>query len=64
MIPEIGVMVGAYIVTRMLELIVGPNSRAAVITRAFAIVTILVSLVVIADLALRGTTGLDLSDMK
>jgi hypothetical protein len=33
MIPEIGVMVGAYIVTRMLELIVGPNSRALIVAR-------------------------------
>ena len=51
MIPEIGVMVGGYIVTRMVAML---GSGANVVAQIFAVITILVALVVCWDLLLRG----------
>ena len=55
MIPEIGFMLGAYIVTRMLALFLKPGTKE--IVRFMAIGTIIAAIVVMADLALRGSTG-------
>lgn len=50
MIPSIGVMIGTYIITRMVDMMFRPKHRstgtAAIV---FAAITILVSVVVIAD---------------
>ncbi len=62
MIPEIGIMVGLYIVTRMLLVLHGSSATRA--ARVLAFITVLVSLVVMADLALRGTIGLNLTDLR
>jgi hypothetical protein len=63
MIPEIGMMIGAYIITRMFALIftridAQPRILAffQVMTKVAAGVTILVAVVVMVDLLFRGTT--------
>ena len=53
MIPEIGVMVGLYIVTRMGEMMV-PKTSVAV--RISAVVTTMVAMLVMVDLFTRGAT--------
>lgn len=51
MIPAIGVMIGACVITRMLELIFRPKERAAgTAALVFATLTIIVAVVVIVDL--------------
>lgn len=56
MIPEIGIMVGLYIVTRMLTLVL--NSRESISVRLFAALTAIVAAVVMGDLFVTGTTGI------
>jgi hypothetical protein len=51
MIPEIGVMIGAYIVTRMVAML---GSGANIVAQVFAVITILVALVVCWDLLQPG----------
>ena len=63
MIPELAVMIGAYIVTRMLESLLGTSGKGVIIARASAVLTIAIALLVIADMILRGTTGLDMSEL-
>lgn len=50
MIPTIGIMIGAYIFTRMVELIMSSNS--GLVVRLFAGITILVDLIGITNLLL------------
>jgi hypothetical protein len=71
MIPEIGVMLAAYIVTRMLALIVTRNDATSqvlqfgqIIAKIFAGVTIIVAVIVAIDLALRGTAGVSLPELR
>jgi hypothetical protein len=52
MIPDIGIMIGAYIVTRMIEVLKTPNTTRVV--RASAITTLIVAVVMSLDLLLRG----------
>lgn len=59
MIPDIGVMIGAYIFTRMFALARTSNDR---VVQAFAILTLLVAFIGMADLVLRGTVGIELKD--
>ena len=63
MIPELAVMIGAYIVTRMLESLLGSNGKAVILARASAVVTLVIALLTIADMIFRGTTGLNLSEL-
>jgi hypothetical protein len=51
MIREIGLMISAYIVTRMMAML---GSGANIAAKIFAVITILVALVVCSDLLLRG----------
>ena len=51
MIPEIGIMIGCYIITKMLSL--SFNKNEAPITRIFSYITIFISAVVILDLILK-----------
>ena len=51
MIPDIGIMIGFYIVSRMLELI---SSSDKMLIKLMAVVTILVSVIGLLDLFLRG----------
>ena len=55
MIPEIGAMVGLYIVTRMAGVLLDKSSPALV--RVFAVITLLAAVLVIVDLVLRGSTA-------
>ena len=55
MIPDIGVMIAAYIITRMIQMIGLPRER----TKVFATLTIVVTVICTFDLLVRGTpTGL------
>jgi hypothetical protein len=63
MIPELAIMIGAYIVTRMIESLLGSSGRWAILARISAVVTIVIALVVVADMLLRGTTGLNVSEL-
>jgi hypothetical protein len=63
MIPEIGLMVGLYIITRMVQLLLTSSAHGSGVERAtkgFAFVTRLVTVVVVMDLIIRGTTGISL----
>ena len=63
MIPDIGLMVGTYIVTRMLEIVLRRDSKDSYVLVAFAIFTILIAVVGVADLLLRGSTGVSLPEL-
>jgi hypothetical protein len=54
-IPEIGVMIGLYIVTRMLAITLDKAKAGSV--RVFGAITLIVAVLVIADLAVRGATA-------
>ena len=58
MIPEIGVMVGLYIVTRMVEMMAGQNRLGVTSVRVFGGVTVIVAVFTMIDLISRGTQGL------
>ncbi len=64
MIPDIGLMVGAYIVTRMVEIMAGESKVGKSVTRILAALTVLVAVVCLADLLLRGTMNLNLGDVQ
>jgi hypothetical protein len=51
MIPDIGLMIAAYIVTRMIELL---SSNSTIVAKIFAVITILVAVIATADLLLGG----------
>ena len=57
MLAEIGIIVGLYIMTRMLELERGKDQRPSLFTRVMAAVTFIVTLIVVFDLLIRGTTA-------
>lgn len=55
MIPDIGLMVGAYVITRMISFLTRMQDRAeSAVVKVFAVITILVTLVCVADLMMRG----------
>lgn len=54
MIPEIGVMVGLYIVTRMAALLGQPSEQANAVAKILAALTIVVTVIFAADLLVRG----------
>ncbi|UJX43072.1 hypothetical protein K9F62_10500 [Desulfovibrio sp. JY] len=54
MLPDIGLMVGLYIITKMLVLIKDNNSK---LVKVFAVITILVAIIGSLDLFLVGTSG-------
>lgn len=56
MIPALGVMIGAYIFTRMLEMILAKDNGVAL--KVFAVLTILITLVSVVDIMNAGTRGL------
>ncbi len=64
MIPEIGIVVGLYVVTRMLEILVRTEPKASAAVAIPAILTLVVAVLVIVDLAVRGATGLNLNDLR
>ncbi len=61
MIPEIGLMIGAYIITRMVAAMVPPEKNgtaAQLIVTVFATVTIFITGFVMYDLFTRGAKGI------
>jgi hypothetical protein len=54
MIPEVGVMVGLYIVTRMVEMMGGNSRYGVVASKTFGAITVIVALLVMGDLFTRG----------
>lgn len=69
MIPDIGVLVAAYVFTRMVVLLAAPveadgwRSYVQLAARVCAFLTIVVAVVVGIDLLLRGTTGVSLPEL-
>jgi hypothetical protein len=62
MIPEIGLMIGFYIITRMVSFILRKDERrenAAVVI--LAAITIMITVIVIVDLWTKGTQGINLN---
>lgn len=61
MIPEIGLMIGAYIITRMVVIAAPPQTNGAVaqvIATAFSMATILLTAIVMFDLFTREARGI------
>ncbi len=60
MIPEIGIMIGLYVISRMAEMILRPrqNAAAQVLVMIPAVVTILATLFILMDLFTRGNTAI------
>jgi hypothetical protein len=56
MIPAIGLMIGAYIFTRMTELLAGQNKSAQVVTKIFAVLTMLITAISVLGLITSGST--------
>ena len=55
MIPDSGLMVGAYIITRMISFLTRKEEKAeSVIVKVFTVITILVTVVSVLDLLTRG----------
>jgi hypothetical protein len=54
MIPDIGVMIGAYIFTKMFSLLTRKESKESVATKIFAVITILITIFIVLDLLLSG----------
>ena len=59
MIPDIGLMIGAYIFTRMADL---ANTSGSRVIRVLAALTMIVTFLMVGDLVLRGTTDIGLRD--
>ena len=55
MIPDIGLMVGAYIITRMVSFLTRKEDRAeSVVVKVFAAITVLITVICVAGLLMRG----------
>ncbi len=54
MIPAIGLMIGAYIVTRMFDLMAKAETHKAV--KVFAVLTVLITLVSVVDILNAGSS--------
>jgi len=62
MIPTIGIMVGCYIFTRMLDLIIGGREgKASIVTILFVVIIVVITIYGMYDLF---TSGLDISDLN
>ena len=62
MIPEIGILIAAYVVTRMIDILTRPKPPTAL--ALFAVLTILVALFVGFDLLMRGITNVSLQELS
>ena len=55
MIPDIGLLIGAYVVTRMVSFLTRKGDREeSIVVKVFAVITVLVTVTCVADLLLRG----------
>jgi hypothetical protein len=57
MVAEIGIVIGLYVMTRMIELMVGPKERRNVFLIVCALVTLLITALSTFDLLVRGLQG-------
>ena len=57
MIPDIGVMIAAYIVTRMTALLGPPSPQANIVARILAVVTIIITVFCTVDLVSHGVVA-------
>lgn len=57
MIPDIGLMVGTYIITRMLQIIMKRDPKENAIVVVLAVVTILATILGLLDLLTRGSSN-------
>ena len=57
MIPDIGLMIGVYIITRMISFLSRKGDRAeSLLVKGLAIITILITSICIVDLLMKGAT--------
>jgi len=57
MIPDIGLMVGAYIVVRMISFMTRRNElKESILVRILSIIVILITLICVADLLMAGSS--------
>jgi hypothetical protein len=66
MIPEIGLMVGLYIVTRMTQLMLTVSAQGTGVertTKLLALLTIVLTGLFMVDLLMRGTVGFSLKEI-
>jgi hypothetical protein len=54
-IPDIGIIIAAYVVTRMAALLGQPREQANIVAKVLAAITIVVTLFCALDLAIRGS---------
>lgn len=58
MIPDIGLMIGFYIITRMISFLTRKEPMAEnLVVKVFAVITLFVTMIALLDLLLRGTTS-------
>lgn len=58
MVAEIGLMIGAYIIVRMISFLTRKGERAeSVLVKIFAVITGLFTILILADLLMRGLTS-------
>jgi hypothetical protein len=56
MIPDIGIMIGAYIITRMISFLTRKEERAeSPVVKVLAVITTIITVIVIIDLFSKGT---------
>ena len=54
MIPDIGLVIAAYLVTRMVALLGQPTPHANIVAKTLAVLTIIVTIICAGDLLTRG----------
>lgn len=58
MIPDIGLMVGLYIITRMISFLLRKETRAEnTVVKVFAVITIIITAICIVDLLSHGMSS-------
>jgi hypothetical protein len=65
-IPEIGLMVGLYVITRIVQLLLTTSAHGSGVerfTKLLALLTMLVTGFVMFDLVVRGTVGIGIKDI-
>ena len=55
MIPDIGLMIGIYVITRMISFLTRKGDRAeSIVVKVLAVITVLVTVICVADLLMHG----------
>jgi len=58
MLPDIGIMIGAYIFVRMISFLTRTGERKeSVVVKVFAVIAIIITIFCTLDLLLHGTSG-------